>query len=88
VTTTYDNTVKFLRFQLSTNIAAILTVLGAPSLGFPTPFTAIQILWVNIIMDGPSAMTLGRKIRERTTDSCGPECRPLAGRVILPTAAL
>jgi hypothetical protein len=57
--TIYDNIVKFVRFQLSTNIGAILTVLGAPSGGFATPFTAIQILWVNIIMDGPPAMTLG-----------------------------
>ena len=57
--TIYDNIVKFVRFQLSTNIGAILTVLGAPFLGFATPFTAIQILWVNIIMDGPPAMTLG-----------------------------
>jgi Ca2+-transporting ATPase len=55
----YDNIVKFVRFQLSTNIGAILTVLGAPLLGLPTPFTAVQILWVNIIMDGPPAMTLG-----------------------------
>ncbi len=54
-----DNIVKFVRFQLSTNIGAILTVLGAPLFGMPTPFTAIQILWVNIIMDGPPAMTLG-----------------------------
>ena len=57
--TIYDNIVKFVRFQLSTNIGAILTVLGAPFLGFATPFTAIQILWVNLIMDGPPAMTLG-----------------------------
>jgi Ca2+-transporting ATPase len=57
--TIYDNILKFVRFQLSTNIGAIFTVLGAPLLGFPTPFTAIQILWVNIIMDGPPAMTLG-----------------------------
>jgi Ca2+-transporting ATPase len=57
--TIYDNIVKFVRFQLSTNIGAIFTVLGAPLLGMPTPFTAIQILWVNIIMDGPPAMTLG-----------------------------
>ncbi|MCX9156408.1 cation-translocating P-type ATPase [Niveibacterium sp. 24ML] len=57
--TIYDNIVKFVRFQLSTNIGAILTVLAAPFLGFATPFTAIQILWVNIIMDGPPAMTLG-----------------------------
>ena len=57
--TIYDNIVKFVRFQLSTNIGAILTVLGAPLFGFPMPFTAIQILWVNMIMDGPPAMTLG-----------------------------
>lgn len=57
--TIYDNIVKFVRFQLSTNIGAILTVLGAPLIGVATPFTAIQILWVNIIMDGPPAMTLG-----------------------------
>ena len=57
--TIYENIIKFVRFQLSTNIGAILTVLGAPFLGLATPFTAIQILWVNIIMDGPPAMTLG-----------------------------
>ena len=57
--TIYDDIVKFVPFQLSTNTCAILTVLGAPLFGLPTPFTAIQILWVNIIMDGPPAMTLG-----------------------------
>jgi Ca2+-transporting ATPase len=55
----YDNIVKFVRFQLSTNIAAILTVLAATLAGMPAPFTAIQLLWINIIMDGPPAMTLG-----------------------------
>lgn len=57
--TIYDNIIKFVRFQLSTNVGAILTVLAAPLLGLATPFTAIQLLWVNIIMDGPPAMTLG-----------------------------
>lgn len=57
--TIYDNIVKFVRFQLSTNIGAILTVLIAPFIGLPLPFTPIQLLWVNIIMDGPPAMALG-----------------------------
>ncbi len=57
--TIYDNIVKFVRFQLSTNIGAILTVLVAPFMGLPLPFTPIQLLWVNIIMDGPPAMALG-----------------------------
>ena len=55
----YDNIVKFVRFQLSTNIGAVLTVTGASVLDLPAPFTAIQLLWINIIMDGPPAMTLG-----------------------------
>jgi P-type Ca2+ transporter type 2C len=57
--TIYDNIVKFVRFQLSTNIGAILTVFGASVLGLPTPFTPIQMLWINMVMDGPPAMTLG-----------------------------
>ena len=55
----YDNVVKFVRFQLSTNIGAILSFLGATVAGLPAPLTAIQVLWVNIIMDGPPAMALG-----------------------------
>ncbi|MDD2723224.1 MAG: HAD-IC family P-type ATPase [Methylovulum sp.] len=55
----YENMVKFIRFQLSTNIGAILTVTCAPLLGLPVPFTAVQLLWINIIMDGPPAMSLG-----------------------------
>ena len=55
----YDNIVKFLRFQVSTNAGAILTMLLAPLFGLPVPFTALQILLVNIIMDGPPAMALG-----------------------------
>jgi Ca2+-transporting ATPase len=57
--TIYDNIVKFVRFQLSTNIGAILTVFMAPFAGLPLPFSPVQLLWVNIIMDGPPAMALG-----------------------------
>ena len=57
--TIYDNIVKFVRFQVSTSVGAIATVLGAQVLGLPMPFTALHILWIAIIMDGPPAMTLG-----------------------------
>ena len=57
--TIYDNIVKFVRFQLSTNLGAIGTMLTASLLGLPVPFTAIQVLYVNLIADGPPAMTLG-----------------------------
>ena len=54
----YDNIVKFIRFQLATTIGAILTILIAPFLGLADPFTAVQILWIAIIMDGPPAVSL------------------------------
>ena len=54
----YDNILKFVRFQLSTTIGAILTVFFAPLAGLPEPFTPLQILWVAIIMDGPPAISL------------------------------
>ncbi|MCT9078314.1 cation-translocating P-type ATPase [Streptomyces fulvoviolaceus] len=54
----YANIVKFVRFQLATNIGAILTLLGASLAGLPSPLTAAQLLWINIIMDGPPAMAL------------------------------
>ena len=56
--TLYDNIVKFVRFQLATTIGAILTILLAPFLGLADPFTAVQILWIAIIMDGPPAVSL------------------------------
>lgn len=58
--TLYDIILKFVRFQLSTTIGAILTVFAAPLLGLPESFTALQILWVAIIMDGPPAVSLSR----------------------------
>ena len=56
--TLYDNILKFIRFQLSTTVGAILTIFVAPILGLPEPFNPIQILWVAMIMDGPPAVSL------------------------------
>ena len=57
--TIYDNIVTFVRFQLTTNLAAIVTILAAGIAGLAAPFTALQILFVNLIADGPPAMALG-----------------------------
>lgn len=57
--TIYDNIVTFVRFQLSTNLGAIMSVLGAQVIGISTPFSPLHMLWVNLIMDGPPAMALG-----------------------------
>ena len=57
----YDNIVKFVRFQLSTTLGFAMVFLACSVTGTMDrkPFTAIAILWVNIIMDGPPAMALG-----------------------------
>ena len=57
--TIYANIVKFVRYQLSTNLGALITVFAATAIGLPMPFSPIQLLWVNVIMDGPPAMALG-----------------------------
>jgi Ca2+-transporting ATPase len=51
--------VHFVRFQLTTSLAAVATILAARILDLPIPFSPIQILFVNIIADGPPAMSLG-----------------------------
>ena len=57
--TIFDNIKRFVKFQLSTNIGAILTITVASISNLPIPFNPIQILWINIIMDGPPAQSLG-----------------------------
>ncbi len=57
--TIYANIVTFVRFQLATNIGAVGAFLAAAVLGLPAPFTALQMLWINLIMDGPPALALG-----------------------------
>jgi len=55
----YYNIKNFVRFQLSTAIAALSLIVISTSLGLPNPLNAMQILWINIIMDGPPAQSLG-----------------------------
>jgi P-type Ca2+ transporter type 2C len=50
---------KFIIFQLTVNIAAVLTAFIGPLVGFDFPLTIIQLLWINIIMDTLAAMALG-----------------------------
>lgn len=49
----------FLSFQLSTSFAALAMSAIATVFGLPSPLNAMQILWINIIMDGPPAQSLG-----------------------------
>ena len=55
----YENFKRFISFQLTVNIASVICVFVSVLMGLDAPFTALQLLWINIIMDGPPALTLG-----------------------------
>ncbi len=56
--TLYQNIQRFLQFQLSVNVVALVCALVGPMVGIPLPFTVTQLLWINIIMDTFAAMAL------------------------------
>lgn len=55
----FNNIQSFLTFQLSTSVAALSLIALATLFNLPNPLNAMQILWINIIMDGPPAQSLG-----------------------------
>lgn len=55
----YENFQRFIQFQLTVNLSSVIVVLVSVLAGLSAPFTALELLWVNIIMDGPPALTLG-----------------------------
>ena len=55
----YENFKRFIQFQLTVNVSSVIVVFLSILLGLKAPFTALQLLWINIIMDGPPALTLG-----------------------------
>lgn len=100
----YENIQKFIRFLLSTNVALVLLVtiaaLGSVVLDLrdPTgalllPLTAVQLLWINFIADGPPALALGLDrnpgvMRRRPRDPAAPLLDPLSLRFILITGVV
>lgn len=65
----YENIQRFIRFLLSTNLSFIILIVagsfGSYVLGLTEdgglllPLTAVQMLWINIVTDGPPALALG-----------------------------
>lgn len=55
----YANIRKTVLFLLSSNIAEVLSMFAVICLGFPSPFLAIHLLWVNLITDSLPAIALG-----------------------------
>lgn len=54
----YKNIQRFIVFQLTINVVALLSVLLGAFFGTELPLTVTQMLWVNLIMDTFAAMAL------------------------------
>ncbi|KAL3765892.1 hypothetical protein ACHAWO_007579 [Cyclotella atomus] len=54
----YASIQKFLQFQLTVNIAAVVTALVGSFAYAKSPLAAIQLLWVNLIMDSLASLAL------------------------------
>ena len=55
----FQNIRRCIQFQLTVNVSSVLVVIASVLVGLSSPFTALELLWINIIMDGPPALTLG-----------------------------
>ena len=54
-----DNIRKFLQFQLTVNVVAVLLVFISAVTQRDPPLSPVQLLWVNLIMDTMGALALG-----------------------------
>ena len=60
-----DNIRKVITYLLSSSFAEIILIGGSLFLGWPLPIIAVQILWVNLIEDGPLGICLAFEPKEK-----------------------
>ncbi|MFM8378857.1 MAG: cation-translocating P-type ATPase [Planctomycetia bacterium] len=90
----YDNIQKFIHYLLSCNAGEVLVMFVAAVVGWPAPLAAIQILWLNLITDGLSALALGLEppendlMRRRPREAREPVITWSRGRTIVVHGAI
>lgn len=62
--TIYHNILKFCKFQLVINVAAVVVSAIAPFFGIEEPLKVTHLLFVNLVMDGLGAIMLGNEIAQ------------------------
>jgi Ca2+-transporting ATPase len=88
----YENIQRFILFQLTINVSALLIAFLGPFLGVRPPFTVLQLLWINVIMDTFAAIALcsepprARIMRQRPKRRDESIVTRAMGRTILTTA--
>jgi Ca2+-transporting ATPase len=54
----YENIQRFIQFQLTINVSALTIAFLGPFFGVKPPFTVLQLLWINVIMDTFASIAL------------------------------
>lgn len=63
----YDNIQKFVRYLLSSNTGEVVAIFLNILIGGPLLFLPVQILWMNLVTDGLTAVALGLEPAEKDT---------------------
>lgn len=58
----YDNIRRFLQFQLTVNVVALITSFIAAVILKDPPLKPVQLLWVNMIMDSLASLALATEL--------------------------
>ncbi len=65
----YENIQRFIQFQLTINVSALTIAFLGPFFGVKPPFTVLQLLWINVIMDTFASIALCSEAAARGRDA-------------------